>query len=214
MSTGVNPRRSYNATRRQEQARLTRLAVLDASRRLFLEHGYAGTTVAAVAREAGVSVETIYKAFGRKPELVKAVFDVAVVGDDEPIPLMERAFVQENMAEPDPAIKLRSYGHHYALTATRANPIQLVVRDAAVTDPGAAAVWAQLQSERLIGMTAFANHLADAGHLRPDVTVDEARDVLWTHNSVEVWDLLVRQRQWPLDRFGAWVGHQLVGALL
>ncbi|HEX8804558.1 MAG TPA: helix-turn-helix domain-containing protein [Acidimicrobiales bacterium] len=214
MNAAVNPRRAYDSSRRREQARRTRLAVLDAARRLFLDRGYAGTTVAAVAGEAGTSVETVYKAFGNKPGLVKAVFDVAIVGDDEPVPLMDREFVQRNMAEPDPRVKLTAYGRHLAGVSVRANPIQLVVRDAAIADAGAADVWRQLLEERLTGMTAFATHLAEGGHLRDGVDVDEARDVLWTYTSVDVWDLLVNHRGWPADRYGAWVGRQLVAALL
>jgi AcrR family transcriptional regulator len=214
MSRPVNTRRSYDATGRRTQARQNRLAVLRAARRLFLEHGYAATTMAAVAGSAGVSVETVYKAFGNKPGLVKAVFDWQIAGDDEPVPLMEREFVQRNIAEPDPRRKLEAYGEHLAQAIPRAGPIQLVVRAAAGGDPAAAAVWAQLQQERLTGMTAFANHLDRGGHLRPGVSVEDARDILWIHNSVEVWDLLVNERGWTADRYGTWIGEQLIAALL
>src|SRR5689334_17406714 len=112
MADPVNPTRSYDASRRQEQARQNRLAVLRAAQALFVERGYAKTTMGDVADAAGVSVETVYKAFTNKPGLVKAVFDVAVVGDDEAIPLMEREFVQRNIAEPDPRRKLEAYGEH------------------------------------------------------------------------------------------------------
>ncbi len=210
----VKPQRSYDATGRREQARRTRLAVLEAARRLFLETGYAATTIAAVADSAGVSVETIYKAFDNKPGLVKAIFDVAVVGDDEPVPMMQREFVRRNMAEPDPRKKLAEYGEHVGVISPRTCPILLVVRDAAAADPGAAGVWAKLQSERLTGMTMFAQHLAAGGHLRADISIEEARDVLWTHNSVELWDLLVNQRGWATEAFGHWVGQQLIAALL
>lgn len=215
MSGDVKPsRRTYNSARRQEQAGQTRRAVLEASRRLFLQRGYAATTIGAVATDAGVSPETVYKAFGNKAGLVKAVFDVAIVGDDEPVPLMQREFVRRNMAEPDPRKKLLAYGRHVAEVAPRIGPVQLVVKAAAVTDPGAGAVWEQLQAERLTGMTHFARHLDEGGHLRKGVSVNEARDVLWTHNSVELWDLLVNQRGWAYRRYGRWVGQQLVAALL
>ena len=88
------------------------------------------------------------------------------------------------------------------------------MKEAAATDPGAAGVWEQLQHERLTGMTAFATHLHEGGHLRPDVSLEEARDVLWAHNAVELWELLVRLRGWSDERFGRWVGRQLVAALL
>lgn len=214
MKSSKRQPRSYDASRRQEQARQNRRAVLDAAHRRFVAEGYAATTVAAVAADAGVSVETVYKSVGKKPELAKAVFDVAVVGDDEAIPLMEREFVARNIAEPDPRRKLEDYGEHLAEVAPRVSPILLVIRDAAASDAGAAEVWEQLQAERLTGMTAFAAHLDEGGHLRAGVTRDDARDVLWTHNSVELWDLLVRQRGWADERFGAWIGQQLVAALL
>jgi len=210
----VNPRRPYDSSRRQEQARQTRAAVLEAAHRRFLERGYAKTTVADIAADAGVSVETIYKAFGNKPGLVKAVFDVAIVGDDEPVPMFERELVSRTHAEPDPRRKLLGYGDHLAEVTPRAYAIQLVVRDAAATDPTAAAVWDQLLAERLTGMTAFARHLHEGGYLRADVSLEEARDVLWAHNSVELWDLLVNRRGWTNERFGRWVGRQLVAALL
>ena len=214
MSHPVKGKRTYTSARRDEAARRTRAAVLEAGRALFLDRGYAKTTVAAVAARAEVSVETIYKTFGNKPGLVKALFDVAVVGDDEPVPMMERAFVQRNIAEPDPRRKLISYGEHLGETMPRTAPVLLLVRDAAASDADAAAVWAQLDEERLTGMTHFATHLHEGGHLRAGVDLEEARDVLWTMNSVELWDLLVRQRDWAPERFGAWVGQQLVAALL
>jgi AcrR family transcriptional regulator len=218
MPEAVNPRsgraRAYDSSRRQEQARQTRRAVLDAAHRLFVEQGYAKTTMAAVAGEVGVSVETVYKAFGNKPGLVKAVFDVAVVGDDEPVPLMQRELVQRIETEPDACEKLRIYGAHLVTTGARTAAILLVVRSAAATDDGAAELWEQLQAERLTGMSAFAKHLDEGGHLRTGVSAAEARDVVWTHNSVEMWDLLVIQRGWSAERFGAWIGQQLIAALL
>jgi len=214
MTDDVKRSRPYHSLRRQQQARETRRVVLGAARRLFLQDGYAGTTVAAVAGDAGVSVETVYKTFGNKPGLVKAVFDVAVVGDDEPVPLLEREFVRRNMAEPDPRRKLLDYGRHLAEVAPATGPLLLVVRAAAATDNAAARVWEQLQTERLTGMSVFARHLHEGGHLRPGVSVDEARDVLWAHNSVELWDLLVNQRQWTDEQFGHWVAGQVIAALL
>ena len=210
----VNSRRQYDSSRRQEQARQTRRAVLHAAQARFLAEGYAATTISAVAADAGVSVETVYKAFRNKPGLVKAVFDVAIAGDDEPIPILQREFVRRNQAEPDPRRKLEAYGQHLAEIAPRIGPIQLVVRAAAATDTGAAGVLEALQAERLTGMTLFARDLAEGGHLRAGVSAEEARDALWAHNSVELWDLLVNQRGWSNDRYGRWVGTQLIAALL
>jgi AcrR family transcriptional regulator len=210
----VKPRRPYDATRRQEQARANRAAVLAAARRQFLEQGYAATTIAAVADEAGVSVETVYKAFGNRPGLLKSVIDVSIVGDDEPVPMMEREFVQRSMAEPDPRVVLRTFADHYTEISPRAVPVFLLARQAAASDPGAAAVREQLERERFVGMTAFGAHLHAGGHLRPGVSAQEARDVLWAYTSEEFYDRLVQQRRWSRARFARWMGDALVAALL
>ncbi len=214
MSRPVKTPRPYDSSRRQEQARQTRRAVLEAARRIFLDRGYAATTVGAIAGEAGVSVETVYKAFGNKPGLVKAVVDVAIVGDDEPLPMMQRELVRRIEAEPDPRRKLLIYGEHLAESAPRHVPVQLLVRSAAASDPGAAAVWEQMQAERLTGMTAYARHLHEGGHLRAGISADEARDVLWTYNSAEVYELLVLARAWTPQRYGRWVADAMIAALL
>jgi len=214
MAAEVNTRRPYDSPRRREQALETRARILEAARASFLQDGYAATTAPAVAAEAGTSIETIYKTVGNKPALAKAVFDVAIAGDDEPVPLVMRSTILAIQAEPDARRKLVLYGRHVGQIGSRIGPILLVVRAAADTDVGAADVWATLQSERLTGMTMFANELAAGGHLRRGLSRTEARDVLWTHNSVELWDLLVRQRGWRDARFGRWIGQQLVAALL
>lgn len=214
MSGTVNPPRKYDGTRRQEQARLTRATIVEHATRMFVEDGYAQTTIGAVAESAGVSVETVYKAFGNKSKLVKACFDVAVVGDDEEIPLQQRESITRVREESDPRKKLQLYGEHMRVTQPRISPILLAVRAAANTDPGAAEVWAQLQAERLTGMTAFATNLSQAKALRKGVTLEQARDVLWTYNSVELWDLLVNQRGWGVKRYTEWCAQQLIAALL
>jgi AcrR family transcriptional regulator len=214
MSGSVKRTRSYDSSARQAQARSTRAAVLAAARHAFLKRGYATTTVAAVASDAGVSVETVYKAFGNKAGLLKAMFDVAIVGDDEPIPLQQREMVARIQAEPDGPGKLQIYCREYVVRAERAVPVQLLVRDAAASDVGAAGVLEQLRQERLSGMSAFAQHLSDAKVLRAGVSATDARDVLWLFTSAEVYEKLVLERGWPPSRFGAWLAQQLVAALL
>ncbi len=212
MSEVVKGRKPYDASSRQEQARATRRHVLATATRMFLDRGYSGTTVPAVARAAGVSPQNVYKAFGNKPGLLKAVFDVAMAGDDEPLAIMQREALTRVREEPDPSEKLRLYGRFIADTAPRHTPIQLLARAAAATDPEAAAIWDQLCAERLHGMALFARGLAE--HLRDDVTVDDARDLLWTHNSPELYDLLVNARGWSPERFGQWLSASLIDALL
>lgn len=214
MSSPVKPRRRYDASGRRQQARRSRWSMLQAARRLFLEQGYAGTTMAAIAAEAGVSVQSVYKAFGNKAVLLKTVFDVAIAGDDEPVPMPQRAALGRVRDEPDPRRKLALYGEFVAEVSPRHVPIQLLARAAAASDPEAAGVWDQLRAERLAGMAQFARALHAEGHLRPGVSGEEARDLLWACNSPETYDLLVLQRGWTPRRYGRWLADTLAAALL
>jgi AcrR family transcriptional regulator len=205
-------KRPYDATRRRADAERARRRVLDTARGLFLAHGYARTTMAAVAAGAGVSVETVYKAHGNKARLVLAVFHDAIAGrSDEPA---ETRADRISAGEADPVRRLRAFGDFVAEVAPRVAPIVLLVKAAAGTDPDVAGVWQQMQDERLARMAGHARQLADDGHLRPGLTVEEARDVLWLYNAPEVYDLMVIQRGWTPQRFGAWVGQAYVDALL
>src|SRR6516165_5171224 len=148
MPSSVKTPRSYDSRRRREQARQSRAAVLREARRRFLADGFASTTVGVIAEGADVSVETVYKAFGNKAGLLKAVFDVAIVGDDEPIPMAERDEIKRLQAEPDAQQKLRLYAELYAGRAKRGVPFELLARAAAASDPAAEEVWAQMAQER------------------------------------------------------------------
>ncbi len=206
-------KRNYDATRRREMARLSRARMLDAARIRFLRDGYRVTTVADIAADAGVAVQTVNKTFGNKPGIVKALFEVALVGDDEEVPLAERDWILAIHDEPDPRAKLWRYAHTLAAILPRTAPIQLLAREAS-GDPALGAVWDQIRFGRLMGMTDLARNLAEGNHLRPGVTVDDARDVLWTYSSPEVYELVVMERGWAADRYAAFLATGAIAALL
>src|SRR2546421_12007827 len=131
-------KRRYDASRRQEQARENRARVLTAARTLFLTHGYAETSMPEIAKAAGVSVQTVYKAFANKATLLKAVFDVSVAGDDEPVPIAERDAIAAIEAEPRAAEKIAMYARLLADGSHRWAPVLLLARDAAKADRAAA----------------------------------------------------------------------------
>jgi AcrR family transcriptional regulator len=214
MAEDVKTRRSYNSAHRQEQARRTRWTIVQAAHQLFLEFGFGATTLPAVAERAGVSVQTVYKHFANKAGLAKAVFDTAMAGDDDSRPMRDREALSAVRAETDPRRRFELYGQFLAQVAPRHVPVQLLIRDAATSDTDAATVWERLQDERVQGMTLFAKHLHQDGHLAPGISVQEARDVLWTYNSAELFQLLVLQRGWSPRRYGTWIGRQLASALL
>src|SRR3954470_17146898 len=207
-------RRAYDSSRRQEQARQSRARVLATARRHFLAQGYAATALPAVATEAGVSVESIYKAFRNKAGVLKAVFDVAIAGDDEPVAIMDREWVAAIDAEPDIARKLHMYSQHLMAAMPRTAPVLLLVRNAATLDRDVAGVWEQLQTERLMGMTAFAAHLVGTGRLRGGLAPEDVRDILWTLNSVNIYELLVMERGWEVERYGRFVAEALTAHLV
>ncbi|WP_109473322.1 TetR/AcrR family transcriptional regulator [Ornithinimicrobium cavernae] len=214
MERPVKTTRTYDGSRRRELARHNRTVMVRSATALFLERGFAATTIADVARASGASVQNVYKVFRNKVGLAKAVFDLAIAGDDEEVPMVERPSLLRVRDEPDPRRKLTYYGEHLALVAPRHVPFQLVILDAAASDPDAASVWEQLQDERLRGMSMFAADLDARGHLRADVTASDARDVLWTYNSAELYRLLVIERGWSPERYGSWVAQALIAALL
>ena len=216
MSEDVKPRRRYNSTRRQAQAAQTRQDILDAAHQLFLERGYAGATLAAIAQTAGVVVETIYRAYGSKAELFKAVVRAAVAGGAAraQVPVEQRPAIAAMIAEPDPHRQLQLYAATQPGIHARAGPLLRVLIGAAAADPELAELWTQLEDERLAGMGRFAQLLADRGALRPGLSAEEARDLLWTLNSLDVHDRLVLQRGWSPDRYRDWLAAALARELL
>jgi AcrR family transcriptional regulator len=196
----VDVKRNYDASRRQEVARLSRARILDAARARFLRDGYAATTIAAVAADADVAVQTVTKHFASKPGLVKALFDVALVGDDAGVPLAAREWITAILEQPDPQRKLRMYAETLATLLPRTAPIQLLIRDAA-GDPAIAVIWQQIRTGRLFGMNDLARNLHVGRHLRADVTIEQARDVLWTFSSPELYELVVTARGWSTDQY-------------
>jgi AcrR family transcriptional regulator len=208
----VKPKRRYDSSGRQAQARRNRQVILDAAERQFLEGGYAATTIAAIAAEAGVSVETIYKAFGGKPGLVRAIYERGLTGRG-PVPAYQRSDAMRER-ETDPETIMRNWGVLTTEVASVVAPIRLLLRSAAASDPEMAALLNASDDERLERMRYHARFLKQRGYLRQGVTLAEATDVLWTCSSVELYDLLVLQRGWSMPRFAGFVADFMIATLL
>ena len=207
-------KRSYDASGRREQARARRRAVVVAAEALFERDGFRSTTIAAVAERAGVSAESIYKGFGTKAALAKAVFDFVIAGDDEPVPVWRRSEADAIRAEPDIRRKIMLYSRGLAARQQRSAKVQILIRDGGHTDQTLTVLWQQLLAERLTGMTMLGRHLIESGQLREGIELDEVRDVLWTYTAVELYELLVVERGWPLDRYAEWIGQAITAALV
>lgn len=186
--------------------------MLDTAEGQFVERGYAATTLPAIAREAGVSVETIHKAFGGKAGLVRAIYERGLEGRAS-VPAYDRSDAMRER-ETDPRTIMRKWGLLTAEVAAEVTPIRLLIRSAAATDPDIAALLDESNDSRLRRMRHHARFLAERGYLRKGVTVAQATDVLWTCSSVELYELLVLQRRWSQRRFARFVSDMMIGSLL
>lgn len=205
-------RRPYNASRRREQARLTREAIIVAAHARFLQDGYTATTIASIATDAGASSDTIYKSFGGKAGLLRAMCQDALTGAG-PVPAEQRSDAMQ-AAETDPARMLRGLGNLTTEVAPRIAPLLLLLATAAESDTAVGQLRADLDAARLVRMTQVARTLAGKTRLRRGVSVEEAAEIMWAYSSPELYGLLVLGRSWPPERYGEFVGEALVDALL
>ena len=206
MSDYVKPRRAYNSPTRSARAAATRRRILEAAARRFVENGYRATTMDMIAADADVTAKTVYHLFGSKAGLLKQVMDVAFVGDDEPIPLLERAGPQQVKAEPDQRRQIELTARGTAELLERIRHIDDVLTDAAAVDPDAAALRADIElRQRREAMRVLAGWLSETGPLRDGMTVDRAADILWVLTSPELHRLYRKQCGWTADEFADWL---------
>ncbi|MBJ7608090.1 MAG: TetR family transcriptional regulator [Candidatus Dormibacteraeota bacterium] len=208
----VKPRRRYDASRRREAANRRRAAVIAAAQQRFLSDGYVNTTVAAIAADAAVSVDAVYKAFGGKPGLVRAIWNRALEGAG-PV-AAERRSDALHAPGADPREIVQGWGRLAAEVAPLATPLMGLIDTAAASDPELRSLRDELDDNRLRRMTANARRLRDGGHLRPGVSLSAAAAVLWTYSSPELCDLLVFRRGWSPARYGRFIADAMVAALL
>jgi AcrR family transcriptional regulator len=204
---------AYDNSSRAAAAGATRTKVLAAARDAFLTTGYAGTTIRAVAEAAGVSQETVYKRFGNKARLLKDVYDVAMAGDEEPVPVADRPEARALRAAPGPAEAAAAYGRLARALTERAGPVMRIVLSARGGDPDLDAFVATVDAERLTGATFAVRDWAARGWLRDGLDADRARDQLWTLNSPAVW-LLLGERGWSGADYEAWLAGALRALIL
>ena len=198
-------KRVYRSPRRVERAAATRQAILDAARTLFVSNGYTATTVAEVANRAGVSLDTVYAAVGRKPALLRELVETSISGAGTAVPAEQRDYVLRMRAAGSAREMLTIYAHAITGIQQRLAPVFLALRDAAMTDPDCAALWAEISARRAANMRAMAAELRATGDVREDLSDDQVADVIWSMNSSEYWVLLVRERSWSPERFASWL---------
>ena len=213
MAGAVNPRRRYHSPLRAEQAEQTRRRILAAARQLFVERGFTATTVAAVARAAGVSPDTVYVSLAGKRGLLEGVLEVAVSGLDDPSAVHEQRFREEMEQLSGPHQRLRRWVHYSCQVLARTSPVHAVIRGAAGSDAFAAELRRRLLQRRLEGQTAVVrDYLHDA--LRPALSIEEAGERFCALSSPELYHLVVAELGWTPGHHEAWLAQLLEKELL
>ncbi|MBU2664608.1 TetR/AcrR family transcriptional regulator [Actinoplanes bogorensis] len=208
------PERRYSSDVRAEQRRASRERVLEAARVLLVRRGFGGTTVEAIAGRAGVSVQTVYNVVGGKAAVLKAVYDTALAGDDEPVPMIERPTARAMRGAADGREFLRLYARMGREMYERAGPLLPILAEGAAGDREVRAFTGTIEDERAAGTAGVAGLVRERFGLRGDLTVGEAGDILWTLTSPDTALRLIHRRGWSLDRYEAWLGRTMADALL
>jgi AcrR family transcriptional regulator len=201
-------------TRRAQQARATRQRISGQALELFLRQGYAATTLDQIAASAGVAVQTVYFHFGNKATVLKQIVDMLAVGDEEPVPMLGRPWVQQMREEPDGRRALAIFLAASRAILLRLAPILKIVRDAAGADPEMAALWEAIQQQRLADFAAFTQLLAGKQALRQDLTVQHATDIIFCLVSPEVYLSFTAHRGWTPDQWAQWASYTLTATVL
>jgi AcrR family transcriptional regulator len=199
---------------RAEQARATRRRIVAAAASQFVAHGYGATLLDHVAEQAGVAVQTVYFHFGNKRTLLKEALDVAAVGDDEPVPLLERPWIKQIQQETDPIRIIELWLDTGRAIIDRIAPLMRVVRGATSTDPEVAGQWDTNQNQTRTAHGFLAELLARRGALKPELEVEQARDIAFVLGNVETYLQFTDVCGWTTDQWQHRTAELLTTALL
>jgi AcrR family transcriptional regulator len=213
MADRPKPRR-YDSPRRSQQAAATRKEILEAALRLFEQRGYTATSMAAIAAEAGVALKTVYLAFQTKRGLLLALWHLRLRGDEAPVPVGERPWFREVIAEADPERLLRLNARNSRVVKERAGTLLEILRNAASADVELNALWKRIQAEFYDNQRSIVEQLRTNSALRPGLDVDRGADILWALNHPDMYRLLVGDRGWTLEQYEEWLGDAFCSELL
>lgn len=206
---GQAVKRPYDNSRRLAQARATRARVVEAAEGLFVEHGYPATTLEAVAEAADVALPSLYRLFGSKRAVLRAVLDVAFGGDDEPIAFVDRPPVRAALAEADPLRLVTAFARIARQFMDRSSAILYVLATAAQVDAEAAELLADIRRQRHTGQSRIVAALVERHALAPDLDPEEAADTVYALLSPELHRILTVERGWDGDRYERWLARSL-----
>ncbi len=204
--------RLRNREAQAERSRLTRRRIVDAACRLFVRDGYLQTTMADIAREAGVAVQTLYLSFGSKGAVLAAAIDVTIAGDDAPTAVIERDWHERIRAEPDGRRALDIFVATATDVITRFYPLYAAVR-AAAADPEPGHLLAQKKDERFSTFSVVAEELSEKAGYREDLPARRAAEILYAQLSEETYGLLVVEHGWAVEEWSDWAARHVASEL-
>jgi len=216
MSQTATPRRAYDGARRRQKAERTRAHVIEAATHVFLEHGYAGATIPQIATEAGVALQTVYRAAPGKAGLLEAAVLSAVAGGSgrSAVPVEQRPAIRAVIEEPDPRRKLALYAHTQPGIWSRVGGLMRVLEAAAASEPTLSRFRDAQDAQRLDGLRRLGELIEERGALKEGMSPDRASDIIWTLCSRATFDSLVGARGWSHEEYEQWLSEALQAALL
>jgi AcrR family transcriptional regulator len=198
----------------QARTRRTRTAVIDTARVLFVERGYAATTIEAISDRSDTPQATVYRLFSSKLGILKAVLDVSIAGDDAAVAMTDRREVRALLADRDPKNKIAGFAALLRDLMARTAPVHRILADAARSDADAASLLAEVARQRQEGQLGIARSLARSKALRPGLRERDAADIIHALASPELYGLLVIDRAWSGERYEKWLRAILTDQLL
>jgi AcrR family transcriptional regulator len=214
MNRNVKPGRTYEGAARQARTRRTRAAVVEAAQSLFVERGYAATTIEAISDRSETPQATVYRLFSSKLGILKAVLDVSVGGDDQAVAVADRPRVRALISDEDAKDQLAGFAALLREIMGRVGPVHRILADAARSDQDAASLLTEMARQRHEGQRRIARSLARSGALRPGIRERDAADIIHALASPEVYGLLVSDRGWSGERYEKWLRSILIDQLL
>jgi AcrR family transcriptional regulator len=202
MVRGVN---GVSAVRRAERVAVTEQRLIEAATRLFLRSGYAGTTLAAVAAEAGLAPRTVYVRFGTKVALFRRTMDVAVVGDTAPVDLAHRDSTRRALTAATLEERLQAAARNTRDIMGRLGPLLPVAEQAAAVEPDIARAWQAARADSRDQVRRFWATAADDGLLPPGIDVDWLADTAGILSAADTFLHISRTLGWGLDEYEQWL---------
>jgi len=206
--------RAYDNSSRAEAAQATRRRIIEAAREMLLRDGYHAMSVSQLAATAEVSAQTVYNAIGGKADVVKAVYDVMLAGDDEPIAMQDRAEFRAMSQAPDREGFVRAYAALCATIYERVGPLLgVLLAQGAGADAGLQAFVATIDQERRAGNVNALKALEKVHGLPPRLDRQRFIDIVWVVTAPEIYDRFVRRSGWTHQMYAAWLAEALVAIL-